>query len=51
MDDEKQDVSRIEDSFVTYDPDRSVYERLHLCKYLMELPELTKSDVEKYKDR
>ena len=40
----------IEHTFVIYDPERSAYERLQLCTYLNELPELTEADVEKYKD-
>jgi hypothetical protein len=34
----------IEDSFVIYDPDNPPYERLHLCKYLLELPALEDKD-------
>jgi hypothetical protein len=30
----------IEESFVIYDPDNRPFERLHLCKYLLELPDL-----------
>jgi len=30
----------IEESFVLYDPDNPPFERLPLCKYLLELPDL-----------
>ena len=31
--------AKIEDSFVIYDPDNLAYQKLHLCTYLLELPE------------
>jgi hypothetical protein len=34
----------IEESFVTYDPDNRPFEILHLCKYLLELPDLQEGD-------
>lgn len=43
----KQDIidPNVEDGFVRYDPDNLPYEKLHLCKYLSELPELIPEDV------
>ena len=42
MKNEEQEISKTnsEESFVIYDPDNLPYERLHLCKYLLELPDL-----------
>jgi len=42
MKNEEQEISKtnIEESFVIYDPDNLPYERPHLCKYLLELPDL-----------
>ena len=39
---EEQNISNpsIEESFVIYDPDNPPFERLYLCKYLLELPDL-----------
>jgi hypothetical protein len=39
---EEQDnhYSPSKESFVTYDPDNPPYERVYLCKYLLELPDL-----------
>jgi hypothetical protein len=39
---EEHEISKpnIEENFVIYDPDNPPYERLHLCKYLLELPDL-----------
>jgi hypothetical protein len=36
--------STIEDSFVIYDPDNLPFERLYLCEYLRELPDLEEED-------
>jgi hypothetical protein len=46
---EEQDSrnSPIKESFVTYDPDSPPYERLYLCKYLLELPDLQEEDAPK----
>jgi hypothetical protein len=45
MEKEEQKISKnIEESFVIYDPDNPPYERLHLCKYLNELPDLEEED-------
>jgi hypothetical protein len=45
----EQEISKaaIEESFVIYDPDNLPYERLHLCKYLIELPDLVEEDDQK----
>ncbi len=45
---EEQEISKtnIEESFVIYDPDNLPYERLHLCKYLLELPDLEEEEPE-----
>jgi hypothetical protein len=44
---EEQDIpsSTIEESFVIYDPDNPPFERLYLCNYLLELPDLQEEDV------
>ncbi len=34
------DKTTIESGFVIYDPDNPAFERLYLCKYLLELPDL-----------
>jgi hypothetical protein len=46
---EEQEMRKttIEKSFVIYDPDNPPYERLHLCKYLLELPDLEEEDNQK----
>ena len=46
MEKEEQEMSKttVEESFVIYDPDNPPYERLHLCKYLSELPDLEEED-------
>jgi hypothetical protein len=36
--------SPVKEGFVTYDPDNPSYERLYLCKYLFELPDLQEED-------
>jgi hypothetical protein len=41
---QKPRSTAIEESFVTYDPDNPPYEILHLCKYLLELPDLQEED-------
>lgn len=38
------DKNTIESGFVIYDPDNPPFERLHLCKYLLELPDLEEED-------
>jgi hypothetical protein len=39
---EKQNIrnSTLEEGFVIYNPDDPPFERLYLCKYLLELPDL-----------
>jgi hypothetical protein len=46
MEKEERDTgnSTLEKSFVIYDPDNPPYERLYLCKYLLELPDLQEED-------
>lgn len=46
MKNEEQEISKtnIEEGFVIYDPDNLPHERLHLCKYLLELPDLEEED-------
>jgi len=39
--------STIEDSFVIYDPNNPPFERLYLCEYLRELPDLEEEDNSK----
>jgi hypothetical protein len=43
---EEQDIGnpKVEENFVIYDPDNPPFERLHLCKYLLELPDLEEED-------
>jgi len=43
---EEQEISKttIKENFVFYDPDNPPYERLHLCKYLLELSDLQEED-------
>jgi hypothetical protein len=41
--DQKDKPSR--DSWVKVNPEKPAYQRLHLCKYLAELPELPSEDV------
>ncbi len=36
----------VEDNFVIYNPDNPPYETLHVCQYLLELP-----DLEKYSNK
>jgi hypothetical protein len=38
----------IEENFVIYNPDNPVYETLHLCKYLLELPDLEEEDPRRH---
>jgi hypothetical protein len=42
----EEEISKttIEESFVIYDPDNPPYERLYLCKYLLELSDLEEED-------
>lgn len=40
--------SAIEENFVIYNPDNPAYETLHLCKYLLELPDLEKEDSNRH---
>jgi hypothetical protein len=44
---EEQDArnTTIEDSFVIYDPNNPPFERQHLCKYLLELPDLQEENL------
>jgi hypothetical protein len=46
MKEEEQEISKttIKENFVLYDPDNPPYERLHLCKYLLELSDLQEED-------
>ena len=46
---EKQDTHNptLEESFVIYDPDNPPFERLYLCQYLLELPDLEEEDGHK----
>jgi hypothetical protein len=52
MNKEEKDISGtdMEDGFMRYDPDNLPYEKLHLCKYLSELPELTPEEVKDSKE-
>jgi hypothetical protein len=47
MENEEQEISdtAIEKNFVNFDPDNPPYERLHLCKYLLELPDLEEENI------
>jgi hypothetical protein len=49
----KQDIidPNVEDGFVRYDPDNLPYEKLRLCEYLSELPELTPEEVKDPKEK
>jgi hypothetical protein len=46
MKEEEREISKttIKENFVFYDPDNLPYERLHLCKYLLELSDLQGED-------
>jgi hypothetical protein len=48
----KQDIigPNVEDGFVRYDPDNLPYEKLRLCEYLSELPELAPEEVKDPKE-
>ena len=48
----KQDIidPNVEDGFVRYYPDDLPYEKLRLCEYLSELPELAPEDVKDSKE-
>ncbi len=49
---EERDTSgpNVEDGFVRYYPDNLPYEKLRLCEYLSELPELAPEDVKDSKE-
>lgn len=48
MEDEEKTTptTSAQDEWVRMDPDRPAYQKLHLCLYLAELPELTTSEPE-----
>lgn len=37
-------------NFVTYDPEDLPYQKLHICKIIRDLPELTPEDIERYRE-
>jgi hypothetical protein len=42
---QEQEENKTPDRWVKVNPDEPVYQRLHLCKYLAELPELSSEQV------
>ncbi|OPY72385.1 MAG: hypothetical protein A4E64_02943 [Syntrophorhabdus sp. PtaU1.Bin058] len=41
-------VPAIEKTFVIYDPEKTGYEKLCLCEYLCELPEVSPEEIREY---
>ncbi|MDD5009628.1 MAG: hypothetical protein PHC68_14665 [Syntrophorhabdaceae bacterium] len=50
MDENKkpQDDLSIEKAFVIYDPEKTGYEKVCLCEYLRELPEVSPEEIREY---